>query len=357
MAILRKNSTELMTILEESQSKIESAQNEISIMNNNLAEELKVIRNIQEYTLRSLNELKEEISYRSDIGKNNKLLLTKENIIEGIYDMYGSNVHPKFLKTPVNIFNFGTAQGQFFKNNMNVSINGNTEESYKYMLMDDRIITKGITFEEFYSDQAVIRIQVNPDDLIGSTEFNTIEILPFMPGSFKIETIRVYTMEDYRGKSDVAKLIYNPEVENVGTCRIRLDKNYTMYAVELVVKMNFRNAAGRFPLGFKHIYFLKADYISDSYIIANLKRNDYIDTISEKIYVYNQNGKIVSTCESEDIKLYMTYESGFLTDEIATSSELKKSLIPKNIKNIYVKIPLSVSMSSIQFDFIQNRAI
>ena len=42
MAILRKNSTELMTILEESQSKIESAQNEISIMNNNLAEELKV---------------------------------------------------------------------------------------------------------------------------------------------------------------------------------------------------------------------------------------------------------------------------------------------------------------------------
>lgn len=353
--IKKQTSKQLMDTLYSSQQSIQDLDDKISIMNNELVKRINVINSAQEFALKQMLEIKEQIKDGYDSGAQNKIVFAKSDIVGGTYDVFGSTIHPAFIKAPTNVFNFGTATGQIFKNNANVSINDVAKESYKDMLMHDSIPDKGIMYDEFESPYITLQIEINPGDLLGATDFNTIELLPYLPGSFDIQAIRVYTMDDYRQESLTPTFTMESSIEDFGASRILMDKTYQLWKCEIDIVLTFQNSTGVYPFGLKHCYFLKGNYDPDSYVVVKVAQDKFIDWISEDIILHDQNGVYETTCSEENIKLYMSYISDVLSLEIATSLGLGQNPLAKNVKEFYVKIPLPCSMVSMKFDNIEPR--
>lgn len=344
-----------MDTLQNSQESIHDLESKINAMNTQLVKQLAVISNTQEFALKQTQELKTLVADGYDNNAKSKIVFARADVAGGTFNLFGSSIHQAFVKEPTNVFNFGTTTGQIFKNNATVRINEKLDDSYKYMLMHDTIPGKNIMFEEFDKSEITLQVEVNPDDLLGATDFNIIEMLPYLPGSYDITSIRVYTMQDYRQGALTPSLTINNNIDDFGACRIMIDKTRSLWKCEFDITLNFRNAAGKYPFGLKHMYFLKGNYDPDSHIILKVTRDKFIDWISEKITIHDQNGIYETTCSEEKIELYMSYISGVLSLEIATSLGLGQNPIPKNIKEFYIKLPISCSMISMKFDTIKNR--
>ena len=274
----------------------------------------------------------------------------------GEFDSYGLTVHPKFLRTPSNIFNFRMQTGPVYKNNALVRINGKEKLEYQGMLMHDAIDQKYAAFEELDTDTVELEIEVDPNNLLGATAFNTIEFLPFIPGSFTINRIDIYTMQDYKTKDlDTPSYSVLSSFDHVGPSRLLLENTFDLYKCVFQIQLHFKNANEKFPFGFRHIYFLNADYNMDSSIILPIHKDTYIDWVSEDIQIRDQYGYRETTCTEEKIKSYMSYINGNLDFQIGTSKGLLQRTIPKNIHDMYVHIPLTKSLISIKFNTIATR--
>ena len=351
----QKNSRQLMQTLHDSQNSIKEVEDKLSIIDNELTKKLMVISNAQELALKQTREIHEMIANGYDSNAQTKTVFARADIVGGTYDVFGSTVHPAFIKTPANVFNFGTVKGQVFKNNANVRINDVAKESYKSMLMHDSIASKGIAFEEFESPEIAVEVEINPDDLLGATDFNIIEMLPHLPGSFKIKGYEIFTMDNYRHKDEVPALAYFDELTDFGAHRFVLPKTLQLWKCIIHIELQFMNSDGKYPFGLKHLYFLKGAYDADSEIIVRIPRDHYIDWIIERIQMHDQRGIYETSCDEQGIKLYMSYIANVLSLEIATSLSGGENPIPKNIKEFYVRIPLNRSVVSMKFDKIKNR--
>lgn len=353
--IQKQNSKQLMDSLHNSEQSIQKLNDDISVMNNELTKHLSVIRNAQEFALKQMLEVKELIKDGYDSHAKNRIVFTRGDIVDGNFDVFGSTVHPAFVKAPTNVFNFGTSTGKVFKNNANVRINDTAKESYKDMLMHDSIPNKGIAFDEFDEPEITLEIEINPDDLLGATDFNIIELLPYLPGSFDIQEIRVFTMADYRQDGLTPSHTLSSNIENFGASRVLMGKTLQLWKCQIDILLKFQNANGKYPFGVKHCYFLKGNYDPDSYIVARVSRDKFVDWISEDIQMHDQKGIYASTCKEEGIELYMSYLNDVLSLEISTSLGLGQNPIPKNIREFYVKVPLDRSIISMKFDEIKDR--
>lgn len=344
--IKKKTSAEIMDILENAQNDIEKIKDDVSIINNNLIKELSVINNMQEFTVSQTNNMIEKLNGTPQEKFNTKFLFSEAEIVDGSYSTYGSNIMPKLLGIPADIFNFNTAAGIFFKDNANVSMGGVTKMEYRSMLMDDKSIEKGIAFEEFDERDITVTVEVNPDNLLGSTSFNMIDILPYMPGSFDITKIKVYTMDDYKRQIDTPSFTLTSKMVDMGTGKIFLGESRLLYKCEIDVHINFKNAAGKYPFGLKHLYFQKGTYDTSSYAVVKISKSNFIDTIGEDIKIHSQNGKINTTCKKADVKFYQTFEEGELSIEIPTSKNSVQNPINRNLKDVYMHIPITCTMIS-----------
>lgn len=344
-------SKQVMDIMRQSQEDIRDIDININQMKSSLEQRLKLIQSIQEYSISQQDDIKELINTGLATGTiSNKAILGRQEKVDGTYDTFGSTVHPAIIKTPTDIFNFKTAAGAIFKNNMTVYVNDEIRNDFKNLLMDDSIQGKGIAYEEFDSPDVKITVEINPSDLLGSTDFNTLEILPYLPGSFDFIGMRMYSMQAYKeGNTSYPDFILGNEVKNMGANRFIIDRTRTMYKCDLYFHINFKNTAGRYPLGFKHIYFLKCNFDEDSYMVFKMSRDRYIESISEDIIVYDQNGKYESTCTDEGILLYMNYSDGFGTYLIDTNRGLLENPIARNLKDFYVYMPVDRSITCIEF--------
>lgn len=346
--IVQKTSTDLMNLLESSQQDITDMRTQINTIESELTKRLQIVKNIQEYSAREMTDLKEMFSNKIDKAVDNVIIFSKMEL-EGTYDTYGHWIQPSFLKTPTDIFNFGSVTGKIFKNNANVRINDYVKPEYNNMLMNDSIEGKSVAFEEFDTPNIELEITINPSDLLGATSFNAIEIMPYIPGSFNIMNMKIFTMQNYKNSADTPDLEITNEITEVGNSRILLDKTRDLYKFIMQIHINFRNNDGRYPFGLKHLYFLNGDLNPDSNIIFKVKRNNYIQYIGDDIILHDQNGKYDTTCTDEDIKLYMGYDAGVLSLEIATSKGLKQNPVPRNIKEFWVSMPVKRSLYSFTF--------
>ena len=353
--IQKINSKEIMDVLQKSQDSIKDIENNVATAKLELNKRLEVIKNEQEYSAQELANIKNMLADGARKSIDNKIVLVKSDIVSGAYEKFGCSIHPAFIKTPTNIFNFDTVAGAIFKDNANVKINDTVKESYKSILMHDSIVGKSVAFEEFDSPELTLEVAVNPDDLLGSTDFNIIEIMPFLPGSFSIERIQVFTMQDYKTNSMLPATEIINTIDDVGISRIMIDKTRTLYRCVFDIKLNFRNANGKYPFGLKHLYFLKGSYDPDSKIIVKKTTDNFIDWISEDITVVDQSGKIETTCTEEKVKLFMSYSGDVPSFEIATSKGLTQNSIARNIKEFFIQIPLVRSINSLRFKTIAER--
>ena len=342
-----------MDIFDEAEDTMSQIRGDISSMRTELTKQMAIFNDATEYAGTSIKSLNEKVQLHDTTSVNTVVLVDAE-AVTGTYDKYGITVHPNYDKEPNNIFNFLSATGPIFKNNANVYLNDSVVAGAASMLQHDAIKDKTYFYTSYDSPNVTLKITVNPNDLYGSTIFNTIEILPFLPGAMDITGIRIYTMHDYRQDALIASILENETIPSIGAGRIVTNKA-ELYSCEIDFHINFRNSAGKYPFGLKHIYFLNANYDDKSYIVVKLKRDRYIDWVSDDITIHDQNGIRLTSCSKENIKIYDTYTNGVLTGEVTPVKGITQHSLAKNTRELYLSIPVTKSLISLKFKEIGER--
>lgn len=348
------SSIELMNVLDKTEDQVSDLYNRVNTIRSELDKKVKIFSNAMEFAAEDMLRF-EEYLIQNEAKSNTTFILTDQEKVAGSYDKYGLTVYPYSNPNSTNVFNFITATGPVYKNNASVYINDEASPLLADMLMHDAIKDKSTSFDEMLEDEFTIKITVNTNDLFSSTACNTIELLPLISGSFDITGIRIYTMQDYRSQSPVPSISFNSVLATVGASRILLPSTIELYSCEMDIKAKFKNSAGKYPFGFKHIYFLKSSYDTESYMVFKASRNQYIDWISDDIVIHDQDGTHITTCTDEKIELYMSYVDGKLQDRITPSKGLVQETIPRNIYDFYIKIPITKGIISVKFKTIAER--
>ena len=355
MSITQVNSQSLMGLLENSKNRITALEQNAATMKLNLDHRLAVINNMLEYEQKQATELKSLVENGRWVEQATKIVLPRANVVEGVYSQFGSTFHPKFLKDPTDVFNFRTVTGYSFKDQGVIMINDTVKTQYKSALMHDTISGQDICFEEFETPNLTISIKINPAELLGSTAFNVIELVPYIPGSFSIQSCQVYSLQGYYMGETTAESSMPNTISNVGCCRLLLDQTINLYELRLGIRINYQNSEGYYPFGLKHLYLLNADMDKNSYAVLKISENNYIDTISEDITIVDQTGTVSTNCRDEGIELYQDWLSGVGVDSIATTKGLTSNPIPRDIKEFCVYLPIVRSITSLQFNAINLR--
>lgn len=348
MAIQKMSSQDFNNILKNATNKIQTISEEMTAIKNNIQKKLTVIEYEQDY----IEHMNEQLSFESDA--NGDFIFLNTGKFKGLYEGYSNVVHCAYKNTPINIFNLRVSNGtkDHFRDEAKVTINGVEDAYFKNILKSDSIQDKEIFFEEYaatatlmtldngsivnkFNNTTTIVIERDETSAIGASKFNMIEIDPYLYRSFDIESIEIYT------DSDEPDVIIQ-DVKNVGKTRFILDKKYVFKKVVFKVNHNYSTeklAEKVYPFGLKHIYFLEADFRSDSYIIMEYTSEDYINDIDNSIEVVTSTNTRTSTMEEEGLEAYLFYSNGVLQTRQEPSSTIKKT-IARNIKTIYIKAPL-----------------
>lgn len=359
MSIPKMSSKELNNILTKAQTDFEDARQRIELIKIDMLEKNIVLRNEQEYTFHQMMKLREMIENSEDSNKlkgvANKALFFNNPTLEGIFESYGSVVHPRFLRPPINVFNLMTANGPMFRDDVYVSINGEKTQRSKHILMHDNSPAKSIVFNEYDDDILVLNILTDIGYVLGDTDFNVIELDPYLPGSFDIIKLEIFT-DKMNIEQGVEPDFEIENMNNVGKTRIVLDRKYPVVEVTFTIRLKFKNHNGKYPFGLKHLYFLNADFDPNSYVVAKIEKNDFIQTISDEAFLKNQFEKRLISLREEGIKLYLTNTNGVLEYELPTSRQHEQNELARNTKEFYVRVPLqSSAITSVEFSEINTR--
>lgn len=353
--IKKLSSKQMMDTFDEAESRLETLRESTDAMRLELNKKIKVFEDSIEFATTSLNKYNEYLLTKERINNNTTILSEPDIIIYGKYDAYGISVGPQSVSKQVNVFNIMSPTGAIYKANANIYINSKVANDHTGMLMHDSIKAKTMSYEEFDTSDITLRIEVNPGNLLGATNFNQLEFLPQLPGSFDIRQIRIFTMQDYMNKSENPSFNKSVSIPSVGPSRFLFEDSHNLYALELDIHLNFQNGNNKFPFGMRHIYFLQSNFNPSSSVILKLTREKYIDYISDKIILHDQNGIRNTTCTEEHIKLYAAYSNGVLSQEITTTKGVVPNTISWNIHDIYLEIPLTKNIVSLKFNTISER--
>ena len=349
MAIKKMSSQEYNKILEESTKKIESISEDMKVVKNDMYKKVNIIKYEQEH----LNYIHDKTTYAT--AQEDTFVFLNDTRHLGLFNGYSNVVHAYFKQDPINVFNLKVVNGQesYFRDEVKVSINDIEDDIFKNILKAEDVKDKEIFFEEYEAKSAIkqledgtpmeytnsiikVVVEVDKTKAIGTSKFNMIEIDPYLYKSFDIQTLNIYTDE-----SETPTVTMN-NIEKVGKTRIILDKKYEFKKVEFVIDLKFvSNINGKsiLPFGIKHLFFLEADFRSDSYIITNYKSDDYIDDVKDSIEVITPLGKRKSSLSEEGIRIFLSMNNGMLENEQEPSNEIKKP-IARNLKSIFFHIPL-----------------
>ena len=297
--------------------------------------------------------------------------LDRNKIVGDRCDIYGQTIHAKFAALPTQIFNFNTEAGPLYKDCASVSFvddDGTTDYKYEYcnMLKDDADISKQDVFKLFDGESVTLRVQLNHTNFYGNTACNMIEIAPYLPGTFDIEEIRIFSVTQYLAEEENMDIpstehgsaIIQAPMRDVGTCRFMLNgETYQIYRIDFKIRIH-QQADGKYPFGLRHIYFYNAKMDAENdYAVVEITQPDrYIESIGSGIYVTTPFGGQNADAEAFNIELYMLYTAdGLLQNKIQLGTPLAR-----NLKTVYAKIPfivdnIPITMTSICFEDITLR--
>jgi len=288
------------------------------------------------------------------------------------YARYGQTAHAEWVAQPTQVFNFITGTGPVFKDNAAVSFiyedHNETVTDYKYeycnILKDEADDSKQDVFrDDFPQPEITLSIEVRPSNLVGNSSCNMIEICPYLPGTFTIEAIRIWTINQYLS-NDMNVPDYSPNdiyYENVGAQRIMLDDTYQIYKIEFDITID--QIGDGFPFGLKHLYFYNADMdLANDYAVVRIDKENYIKSVGNTVTVTTPEGtetvQLKEYCSPEDpdnyIRYFMIYENGLLQNEIRIQNNVTES-IARNITTIYATVPLHQPIKAITFNDIKTK--
>lgn len=341
------SSNELNNMFENSRIELLKIQDKLEATKNSLSDKLTVINAEQEYTSKLMGEILSG-NYQKEEAKTALV-----NCRFGNFSKYGATIHSRPIKEPVNVFNLNMSGigEHFFRDDVTVLFNDIEKAHYLNILKHDSI-KKDIVFDKYTEDKLKITIKMK-DHLLGPTRFNVIELDPFLPGSFDVERIDIYTY-DSNGEM-------NPEetsiaLNDVAKSRIVLDKKYNFYMIDIHIKLNFSTNTSislTYPFGLKHIYFLDMDFAKDNYVIVPIESENFISIIKNDMLMQTPKGIRETQIDLEDIEIYVDYDerTNELSGQIQPSTPNKRREIARNTRVLYAKIPLGTQESLISAKF------
>lgn len=341
MATQKHTTNEIMDIFFSAKNNVEKAQSEINEYKTLVNKRLSILKHQFNYAMHTLNE--EQL--KSGVVDNKIILSQAEK--RGSYDSYGLTVHPKFATAPRDIFNIKTTTGYIFKNNISATINGVDYPEIIEAIKHDSINDKEFSIKSYNTNTVTIVITPDQSNSLGSLNTNLIEIEPFLPGSFNIESLELY--------SAASGILPEQTIEALGTVgrqRIIFDIKTQITKVVMRIRLLYQDDTGWYPFGLKHLYFYDADFRDDSYMIVRIDKSKNISYIYDNITIKNQFGTDFSvSCTDEDIEFYSNYDSEIgLNYKIELSLTDSPSYIATNIKTCFAKIPITTAMIAITPD-------
>lgn len=371
--IPKMTSHELNNILNEANSKLSEVITDVKHIKSDMSKKLKILRYESEYIEHKMADLKrvhKETSKPSVPGQNTKTFVLPNQSLSNSYEQYGCTITPKFKNVPVNIFNIlTTATGEaFYRDIAEVAINGIVKEEYKNILKHDSLKDKDLFFEEIDGDNPSMNICITLDKTktLGNSLFNMIEFDMFLNGSYTIEYIKLFTEDIINNDETSSKYDEFTNIEEAGKMRLVFNKEYSFNKVDIKIIPKFNtqiNGVLKSPIGIKHIYFYNAKFLSDSYAIAEIESEEFIDKIDNEFTLIRPNESVELNADSEGIQFYLSCTVDPSTGEPILSSLQEPSkpdntkTISINVKKIFVKIPLKVLPSSEKDSDVNNQSI
>lgn len=334
--IPKLSSQDLNNILEDAQNQIVSVDQRIQAAQSDMEKKMNVIRYETDYASDQFAKLAAGL-FTPDVG-----MVGLSNVQNGSFEKYGVTVHGALTKEKTNVFNLKiSGSGEiFFRNDIKASVNGVRSTAYQDMLKHESL-DREIFFEEFPSPEIKIVIETEEaTKMLGPTKFNMIEIDSFLNGSYDIESMKIYTI------NDEGEIVVTPEsysYPSVGKLRIVFPTKRSFYKIEIIAKSKIeyiKNERKVYPFGIKHIYFYDADFRSDTFAVVPIRRDSYIAIIKEEIRVRDTAGKRNSTLTEEGITIFADYANNILDTQIYASTSTQRNEIARNLNVIYAKVPL-----------------
>ena len=336
MAIPQMSSEDLNKIFKDSRQNAKEIDAKIQAIKKDLVKKVFIIKYENEFISRKLDVI------NSGILADEKLVAF-DHKCQGMYNDYGYMVHPKYKKAPIDIFNLKLLTGDtMFKNSLIAKINNVEDLSYVNLLLADNAINKEIIFEELKNDTISIEYELDNTIALGTSRFNMIEIDPYIYGAYDLLSIEIYSL-DQTGKISAEPTKVLNGFDNIGRTRIILDEKVKLTKVIFNFKNNFKsesNGIEIYPFGLKHIHFLEADFLDDSFIIAEIRSEKFIEYIYDDIELFTTSGVIKANMNEYNFEIYTDYNYNTLTGKVYASSDAGTNRIAKNTKVLYVKIPL-----------------
>ena len=363
--IQQENSLILMNQIDSVIEDVKNIKQNTALLKKQLETKCAILNTYEAITSSMLSAM-EEIEAKTRKQDTIVFALDQNKFLGDAFSFYGHTIHPKLAGLSDQMFNFMTSTGPLFKDNVKVTFsydrtvveNGEssteTVTDYKYEYCDllkfETDDSKKDVFHIFPANVNKIKmtVELNPTNLIGNTECNMIEICPYLPGTFTIDEIRGWTIEQYLSQSlDEDPDLEKGPYENVGPERIYLGGTYQLYRIEFDITIHVAENEG-YPFGLRHLYFYNARMdMENSYVICVIKKDQYINTIGESITVAEPDGKYPYT---ETTEYYAIYENNVLQGKLSTNSPLAR-----NLTTIYAKVPITRPIKAITFNNIQTR--
>ena len=349
--IEKPNSLDMMEKFNQALSDIEKLNTDLDTLKNKVNTKINIINVCNTYT----SSFGINLNIGNQEYNSSRLIFNyeKDKCVGGEYNIYGQTLHAQFVRMPTNVFNLLTETGPIYKDNAIVEFYTDPENkdylySYSDILKHESDVSKNDVFKTFENDTFTMAVQVNVGNMVGGTFFNMIEICPYLPGSFNIEQIRLFTIDQYYTQDlTIPDLYINDPINDVGAMRIALDNKYQLYRIEFDIRVNY--VQDGYPFGLRHLYFLNADMDTESdYVIAQIDKNDYLETIGENITIIRPTGNLETTLTAYGVECYLFYENNVLSVPVTNP-------ISRNVQTFYAKIPLKEPLIGIEFKEITTR--
>lgn len=336
MTIPKMSSQELNEMFKNSQEQAKNIDAQIQAIKKDIIKKMAITNYSEEFADRKLDAINAGISI------DEKVVAFDYNC-SGLYKDYGYMIHPEFKKSPIDIFNLRLTTGDsMFKNSIIAKVNGIENEKYTNVLMADNSIAKEIIFEELKESTVSISYELDNTVALGTARFNVIEIDPYLNGAYDLLSVEIYTL-NIEGKIDSEPTKVLTGFENIGRTRIILEDKMKFTKVVFNFKSNFKteaNGTSIYPFGLKHIHFLEADFLTESFVVAEIRSDKFIEYIYDDIKLFTTNGIVEANMNEYNIEVYTDFNYNTLTGRVYASSDAGINRIAKNTKVLYAKIPL-----------------
>lgn len=336
MTIPVMSSKELNKIFKESRDMSYAVNEKIDNIKSDISKKLAILKYETEHINKKIDTIGTNIS--RDLS-----VISFDHTSSGLYTDYGYSVHAKFSKSPIDLFNLKLSSGSsMFREDVAVGINDIYKEEYKSIIMAENNMNKAIVFEELFTDIATVDIELDRSNILGTSRFNMIEIDPYLYGAYDILNVNIYSLDTAGTLKNEPDISLNG-FDKIGRTRIILPEKKKFYKITIDFKINFKSLKADqeiYPFGLKHIYFYEADFNPNSFVIAELNNEDYIEYIYDDLKLYTTQGILDTSIDEQQIEVYTDYIGNTLSGRIYPSTEAIKNRIAKNTKKLYIKIPL-----------------